>query len=481
MLQALKLENASTPVKIRSGTGSDPADSAFAGLMAQASFTPMSQAARNPEMRSEERSASQEVTPQRQDAPEAQAASKSKERPPAEKPTVETPSDSEDQAKIADNPVQEDAAKANGTAPEDAAKKVTDPAGTQATFTVQGAGTQELIQAPVPTTSNPQNLQGSQLQQTASAAKPSTRAVNTEAQTVQALPQAARQEGLAAEGVVRTDAALKGLPQEIQASGEAPALTVKPALTELLSIPKGDIQTLKQNPATPNTLKPEAPKLGVTGQRESTGDAKTGTDPQELQKNAEKPSTPPSVGDLPRPEIQAQQIQNQKHPTLSVETAAVSVAEGVKASQAPSQVAPPTAVRPSPVFTQVEGSIRWILQNKSQGAELQLHPESLGRMVIQLRVEGQEVHARLWASEPTSLAILQDHKAFLESSLREQGLSLGSFDLQSGARGDGAQTTPQDQTVTGASTNLLPTEVKQELPISAALDSANAHRIEVFA
>ena len=129
----------------------------------------------------------------------------------------------------------------------------------------------------------------------------------------------------------------------------------------------------------------------------------------------------------------------------------------------------------------MEGSIRWILQTKSQGAELQLHPESLGRMTIQLRVEGQEVHARLWASEPATLAVLQDHKAFLESSLREQGLTLGSFDLQSGTGGHDAKTFQQEPAALGVPLPLPAPGILQEMPTSSLLGSAEAHQIEIFA
>lgn len=453
MLQALKLENAPTPVKIRSENGSDPADSAFAGLMTQASFASMTPAASDPDFPREDRGSARDVAAQRLESPDVQTASKPNEHPSNE----QVPSDSDDPAKPAVTAAREDESKSTGTRPEDAPKKVTDPTADQATLKVEAEGTKGQIQVLVPGASStqiPQGVPGSQ------AAKP---------------------EGQAATAAVRAGAALKGIPQEIQSFVEVPKVPVKPALTELLYLPKGDIQTPKQNPEPAKALQADASKLAITGQAETTGDSKTGTDLPGGDVNQAKPSgNPPGIeeGRLIRPETFTQQIQIQKPPAPSVNTATVPMAEGVKASLTASHVEP---ARPSPVFTQVEGSIRWILQNKTQGAELQLHPESLGRMVIQLRVEGQEVHARLWASEPTSLAILQDHKAFLESSLRDQGLSLGSFDLHSGPRGDGAQTAPQERAIASASPNLSPLEVKQEVPIEAGLDSAKAHRIEVFA
>jgi hypothetical protein len=44
------------------------------------------------------------------------------------------------------------------------------------------------------------------------------------------------------------------------------------------------------------------------------------------------------------------------------------------------------------------------------------------------------VHAKVWASEASTVPVLQDHKAMLEASLKQQGLTLGSFDLQHGRK-----------------------------------------------
>jgi flagellar hook-length control protein FliK len=86
------------------------------------------------------------------------------------------------------------------------------------------------------------------------------------------------------------------------------------------------------------------------------------------------------------------------------------------------------------LLSQVDGSIRWLVKNQDKGAELQLHPESLGRVQISIKVEGSVVHAKVWASEASTVPVLQDHKAMLEASLKQQGLTLGSFDLQHGRK-----------------------------------------------
>jgi Meckel syndrome type 1 protein len=133
------------------------------------------------------------------------------------------------------------------------------------------------------------------------------------------------------------------------------------------------------------------------------------------------------------------------------------------------------------VLSHVDGSIRWLVKNQDKSAEMQLHPESLGRVQIKLTVEGDTVHAKVWASEPAAVPLLQDHKSYLEQSLKQQGLNLGSFDLQQGRRQD--QTPPQFApepalAVSGVGSAAL---AGQESPAAASAASTHAGRIEFVA
>ena len=76
--------------------------------------------------------------------------------------------------------------------------------------------------------------------------------------------------------------------------------------------------------------------------------------------------------------------------------------------------------------------------------------------------------------------MLQDNKAFLEVSLKEQGLNLGSFDLRQNPQQ--AQTQQQNER-SGQfwATEAPKHDLRQETPISAGLHSAQARRLEVFA
>ncbi len=172
----------------------------------------------------------------------------------------------------------------------------------------------------------------------------------------------------------------------------------------------------------------------------------------------------------PKAEVRVQGVGTFQPPT------AVTASTRTSSVDAPPPVKAPT---PHPALAQVDGTIRWILKKQEQGADLQLHPESLGKVQIKLTVEGQQVHAQVWASEPATLPILRENLAFLEVSLREQGLTLGNFQLQQGDRGqDAGFAQPTPRTSGGG---LSGSEPLQEVPLSVPAPLLGAYRIEVFA
>jgi flagellar hook-length control protein FliK len=127
---------------------------------------------------------------------------------------------------------------------------------------------------------------------------------------------------------------------------------------------------------------------------------------------------------------------------------------------------------------QVEGGLRWMLKGGAQEAQLQLHPESLGQVTIHLRVEGGEVHARLWITESASVRAVQEGRPHLEQSLKEQGLQLGSFDLQQGHRPfQEAPTAPTFREPTAP--KAIP--ARQEAPAAPLPSVLNPYRVEFYA
>jgi len=162
---------------------------------------------------------------------------------------------------------------------------------------------------------------------------------------------------------------------------------------------------------------------------------------------------------------------------LAASTRSTPVSEVAPQAQATPVPAVPLAV-PTPPVAQVDSGVRWMLKSGAQEAHLQLHPDSLGQVTIHLRVEGGEVHARLWVSEPASVQAVQEGRPHLELSLKEQGLQLGSFDLQQGHRPF------QDAPATPASPFLdrrpvLP--ARQETPSIVTPTLSNPHQIELYA
>lgn len=172
------------------------------------------------------------------------------------------------------------------------------------------------------------------------------------------------------------------------------------------------------------------------------------------------------------------------HPDAGTPGAAVASARPALApdpSAAPAAPPPAPAAPPpltAPPVAQVDSSMKWMLRNGAQEARLQLHPDSLGQVTIHLRVEGGEVHAKLWVSEPASVQAVQEGRPHLELSLKEQGLQLGSFDLHQGHRPfQEATSTP----------NPLPADTapvvpaRQERPAAIVPTLQNPHQIELYA
>ncbi len=145
------------------------------------------------------------------------------------------------------------------------------------------------------------------------------------------------------------------------------------------------------------------------------------------------------------------------------------------AAPAPSQA---PATPPSAPVLQVEGGLRWMLKSGAQEAQLQLHPDSLGQVTIHLKVEGGEVHAKVWVSEAASVQTVKEGRPHLEQSLRDQGLHLGSFDLQQGHRPfqeAPSAPSPRERTLPEASV------ARQEAPAPTPAPILNAHHVELYA
>jgi hypothetical protein len=127
---------------------------------------------------------------------------------------------------------------------------------------------------------------------------------------------------------------------------------------------------------------------------------------------------------------------------------------------------------------QLEGGLRWMLKGGVQEAQLQLHPGSLGQVTIHLRVEGGEVHTRMWITEPASVQAVQEGRPHLEMALKEQGLQLGSFDLQQGNRPHQEPPSipaPRENPVMEAPI------ARQEAPAAINPANLNPHHVELYA
>ena len=250
--------------------------------------------------------------------------------------------------------------------------------------------------------------------------------------------------------------------------GDQPTQTTKPALSEFM-----------------NQLKPQLQAPPFAGVGSGSGDPQLPATPLGPQADLQAlaPAAPAAVltaGQLPK-EAAPEPLRAPGN-ISPAETLAVGAAAGPGASTritAPKAVEH-TAPRQENPMTQVDSTIKWLIKNKEQSAELQLHPEHLGRVQVKLTVEGTEVHAKLWASEAAALPVLQEHRAFLEDSLKGQGLHLGSFDLQHGQQGEQAAL-PRPEPSLPPPLSVRTPEPGQETPAPQPQGAAGPGRISIVA
>lgn len=199
--------------------------------------------------------------------------------------------------------------------------------------------------------------------------------------------------------------------------------------------------------------------------------------------------TRPDAGNGPSQEATAKAdaatttFQVHLHPEAATQAAVAAtwpapVPDAPAATSAPPAAPAATTPVATPPVAQVDSGMKWMLRTGAQEARLQLHPDSLGQVTIHLRVEGGEVHAKLWVSEPASVQAVQEGRPHLELSLKEQGLQLGSFDLQQGHR-PFQEAAPAQGFGSGERAPAL--QARQETPAAIVPTLANPHQIELYA
>ncbi len=262
--------------------------------------------------------------------------------------------------------------------------------------------------------------------------------------------------GISLKGTRGTEEPAPGPAVKVPLSMTTEPLTGKPSLPAELP------QALAQLPPKA-ALQPGAEAAGPTGQAPLKGSS----------------ALPDLVETKPAPDLQALA-------SRTLDGAALAMGTPQRAMEGPTPAAPaappapsqPAATPPSAPVLQVEGGLRWMLKSGAQEAQLQLHPDALGQVTIHLKVEGGEVHAKVWVSEAASVQAVKEGQPHLEQALKEQGLHLGSFDLQQGHRPfHEAPSAPISRERTLAEAAVA----RQEAPAPPPVAILNPHHVELYA
>jgi len=86
-----------------------------------------------------------------------------------------------------------------------------------------------------------------------------------------------------------------------------------------------------------------------------------------------------------------------------------------------------------PALRQIVNSVSLLNGNGQTAVRLQLHPESLGQVLVQLHVNNGNVTVQMLAESAKAQTLIQNHLPQLKSAFAAQGLGNGSFDVAVGS------------------------------------------------
>jgi flagellar hook-length control protein FliK len=118
-----------------------------------------------------------------------------------------------------------------------------------------------------------------------------------------------------------------------------------------------------------------------------------------------------------------------------------------------------------PVWQQIMTALQTQLTGKSQNIkqlDIQLHPENLGKIQIDLRWDNGQVHLQVQAAEASTGQMLQNHLSDLRQSLSNQGVNCGTLQMSQGgtqqqnSQGQDSQKMSHQKTSADKDESLIP-------------------------
>jgi flagellar hook-length control protein FliK len=203
-------------------------------------------------------------------------------------------------------------------------------------------------------------------------------------------------------------------------------------------------------PSTGNPITGANPKMPVAAPAEQPTPA-TSTAPSTTPSALPMMSSPATAADAPQAGMNAtvlsasqpaQEAQLQAQPKRAgtgPEAAMANTHPNVSAPATGNHVTVETASsRPAPelpqppAVNQIVNSVKLISQQGKTEVRLQLQPEELGKVLVQLRLHDGHVTVRVLAETSQAQGLLQDHLSQLKSALTAQGLQVNSMSIDLG-------------------------------------------------
>ncbi len=225
-----------------------------------------------------------------------------------------------------------------------------------------------------------------------------------------------------------------------------PAVSTPPLTDAPLAAQTDVVPTENRSATAPDAkLSMPAPEPLTTAAKPNADPATTFAKTLNTARNAPSPTAPPTqasttASTLPASDVtvtRTESVSGEK--TVALPTDAP-VVVAPQSSAAPTVFAPATVDAPAtptlpniPALHQLVDTISVLKQNGQTTVRLQLHPESLGQVLVQMHVHNGDVTVQMLAETGKAQSLIQNHLPELKAAFSAQGVSTGALNVSVGS------------------------------------------------
>ncbi len=123
------------------------------------------------------------------------------------------------------------------------------------------------------------------------------------------------------------------------------------------------------------------------------------------------------------------EAQNTTNNNIFFQNLTGAVENAIEAAEAQTPISGTTMVDAMDLIDQISSQVRAVIDNETQSLAMQLHPQSLGRLNVELVSKGGQVTAQFEAENASVRAALEGHIAELKETLEQRGLRVENVEV----------------------------------------------------